>query len=328
MPELTTGEVRELANVLSRLGCVQVSLGGGEPILREDLPEVVSTLQNTGIRTRVLTNGVALSRPVALRLLKAGLREISFSLDSLNAERQENLDGVSGTFTRRLDNLLSLAELLPHRNVLPLLNTVVTPGNLSELPRILDLAERIGFHSSFVPLHLANAGPDEHRFYGSDDSMRFGPENKDHLRSAFRELAEGKKAGRPIINSTSFLERCPDYLLRGKVAWPCRAGTLYLSVSPDGLISPCHAFEGKVGIPFREFEKLFRSRDYLAEVKALATTCEGCFRPCWAEISFLVLEPRSLWEMSRVQLFSGRKRPPVDREAVRRLIDRREETSA
>jgi MoaA/NifB/PqqE/SkfB family radical SAM enzyme len=298
--ELPLAEVRELAGILARLGCLQVSLGGGEPILRDDLPQIVAAFRDAGIRPRVLTNGAAMTREAAQRLLDAGLRDISFSLNSLRAERQERLDNAPGSAARQFANLLAVAELWPRRGAVPILNTVVTPQNLDELPDLLALAERLGFYSSFIPVH--HAADDEHRFYGDAPELRFGPADRARLDAAYRTLIAAKRAGRPIVNSTAFLDRSAAYLVDGRVEWPCRAGALYLSVAPDGMVSACHAFEGVDAVPFREIARL---RPH--------GSCEGCFRPCWAEVSFLALDPRSRWEMVCLQWnarFRGRR---VDR---------------
>ena len=49
--ELDVAQVNELAEVASRMGCVQVSLGGGEPAMREDLPDIVQAFQSRGMNT-------------------------------------------------------------------------------------------------------------------------------------------------------------------------------------------------------------------------------------------------------------------------------------
>lgn len=310
--ELSVKEISDLASLLYRLGTVQVSLGGGEPAMRSDLPQVVSAFIRAGLRTRVLTNGVALTRKTAKSLLDAGLREISFSLDSLKKDEQEYIDNTGDTFSRRIENLLDVADLLPRKNVLPLLNTIVTPKNLNELPDILDLAERIGFFASFIPVHGATEQTGEHRFYGDDQALRFRSEDRPRLDDAYRFLIEAKKSGRPVLNSTAFLKSCPEYLVSGKVSWPCLAGSLYLSISPDGMISPCHAFEGKSGVHFSEFENSFRSETYHQNQRKLIAQCEGCYRPCWAEISYLASDLSSIGEMMSLQLRARKQRPKID----------------
>ena len=319
--ELGLDQIEELAAILAEVGCVQVSLGGGEPALREDLPEIVEILMASGLKTRVLTNGVAMTPSLTDRLLARGLGEVSFSLDSLNRERQERIDGVPGTFDKRLKNLVYLAEKLPRRNSLPILNTVVTPDNVGELSGIADMAADIGFYVSFIPIHLPPADESGHRFFGQAPDWRFGKHSEKDLRDVFAHLVEKKRRGAPIVNSTSFLERSVDYLVNGRASWRCRAGELFHSISPQGKVAPCHAFEGVWEIDFRDLPGLIGSPSFLKDVRQRVENCEGCFRPCWAEISFMMLEARALREMVKVQAkarFGGRK---VDAAALWRRVD-------
>lgn len=316
MPELGLGEIQRLARVVADLGCAQVSLGGGEPAMREDLPDIVAAFQRHHIRVRVLSNGVAMTPHKAQRLLDAGLREFSFSLDSLEPQIQDEMDNRAGTFAQRMENLLALAEMLPARGSLPMLNTVLTHQNFRQALDIADFAEELGFFISFIPIHLASDGG-EHRFYTDAPFLRFRPEDEQRLREIYGELIARKLRGRRIINSTSFLQRSPDYLLSGQASWPCRAGELFLSVSPDGKVSPCHAFEGDWAFDFREFSRIFHSKEYRAQLQQRVPHCEGCLRPCWAEMGFLLLEPRGLLEMIRTQALARRGRPKINKDRIR-----------
>ena len=316
--ELNLAEVGQLAEVASRLGCVQVSLGGGEPAMRDDLPDIVRAFQSRGINTRVLSNGVALTPARARRLMDAGLREVSVSLDSLDPETQDSLDNARGAHKKRLENLLALAEMLPAR-ALPLLNTVVTPRNFLQLPQIVRFAADIGFYASLIPVHLA--GDSDHRFYSDAEELRFDERQQRQLREVYGELLEIKRAGGPIINSSVFLRRSPEYLLSGTAQWPCRAGELFVSVGPNGKVAACHAFEGTHEVDFVDFERAFHAPGYRQEVRRRARTCEGCFRPCWTEISYLVHDPRSLLEMTRIQLKNRFHQRTVDSGVIRTLLD-------
>lgn len=310
LPELDLASVRDLAAMLKELGCVQVSLGGGEPALRPDLPDMVRTFQDAGLRTRVLTNGVALTPRVTRRLLDAGLRDISFSLDSLLPDVQEDLDNGKGTSLRRMHNLLFLAEALPRRGCMPLLNIVVTHRNFRELPALLDLCEELGFFASIIPLHLADRDH-AHRFFSGAEDLRLSAEDQTDLARIYDGLLRRKLRGGRIINSSAFLRGSLRYLTTGEAPWPCRAGVQFLSISPDGLVSPCHAYEGVWGIPFRDFPRHFASEAYRREVAIRTQSCEGCFRPCWAEVGFMVFQTRAALEMARNQVLARKPRPVV-----------------
>jgi cyclic pyranopterin phosphate synthase len=91
---LTFEEIVRLARVFTSLGVRKVRLTGGEPLLRRDLPELVSMLKAVpGIEDLTLTtNGSLLARHAAA-LADAGLDRVSVSLDSLD----------DGTFGRMND---------------------------------------------------------------------------------------------------------------------------------------------------------------------------------------------------------------------------------
>ncbi len=330
MEEMTIGQIRRLAEVLDHLGCIQVSLGGGEPALRSDLPEVAEAFIKRGIKTRVLTNGVAMTPDIADSLLSAGLREISFSLDTLDRKYQEILDGAKGSYQKRIDNLLSLAEKMTALKSMPVLNTMVTPENIEELPTILQLAEKIGFAVSFIPIHLSQEQAKDHRFYSADNRLRFSEDDQAKAAKSYDALIEAKKSGAPIVNSTPFLKGSPEYLINKNASWSCLAGRSYLSVSPDGKVTPCHIFEGddKWAIGFEKFHEAFRSSSYRYELSRLTKSCEGCFRPCWAEISYMVTDPRGMLEMAWLQFTGKKQKQRFDAQEVREWIANQSKSSS
>src|ERR671919_270931 len=85
---LSFEEIARLVRVLARLGVDEVRLTGGEPLVRRDVPVLVEMLAGIkGVRDLSLTtNGVLLDR-LAEPLVKAGLRRINVSLDTLNHVR-------------------------------------------------------------------------------------------------------------------------------------------------------------------------------------------------------------------------------------------------
>src|SRR5699024_2934951 len=82
---LTFEEISILAKIFVRLGVKKVRLTGGEPLLRNDLPDLVGKLMEIdGIEDIGLTtNGVLLSR-YAKELYDAGLRRLNISLDAID----------------------------------------------------------------------------------------------------------------------------------------------------------------------------------------------------------------------------------------------------
>jgi GTP 3',8-cyclase len=85
---LTFEEIDRLAGIFSSLGVHKIRLTGGEPLLRQNLPTLVSLLSRHKTLTdlAVTTNGTLLARS-AWALRRAGLHRVTVSFDTLRPER-------------------------------------------------------------------------------------------------------------------------------------------------------------------------------------------------------------------------------------------------
>jgi cyclic pyranopterin phosphate synthase len=146
---LSFEEIARLVGVLARLGVDEVRLTGGEPLVRRDVPVLVEMLARIeGVRDLSLTtNGVLLDR-LAEPLVKAGLRRINVSLDSLSHVRFAEI-------TRRdaLDAVLrGLEEAERHPELRPIkVNCVAVKGfTETEVPALAALARRKPYVVRFI----------------------------------------------------------------------------------------------------------------------------------------------------------------------------------
>ena len=88
---LTFEEITRVARVMvERFGITSVRLTGGEPTVRARLPLLVGALARLGVDLSLTTNGATLAG-LADDLAAAGLQRINVSLDSLRADRFEQL---------------------------------------------------------------------------------------------------------------------------------------------------------------------------------------------------------------------------------------------
>ena len=135
---LTFEEIARLTRLLAGLGADKVRLTGGEPLLREDLPVLVRLVAGIdGVRDLTLTtNGYHLAEQAAA-LKEAGLRRVTVSLDSLDAEVFAKMNGRGFGPARVLEGIDAAvaAGLSPIK-----VNAVVVRG-LND-GGLVDLAER------------------------------------------------------------------------------------------------------------------------------------------------------------------------------------------
>ena len=146
---LSYEEIARLVRVLSEMGVDEVRLTGGEPLVRRDLPVLVSLLAGIpGVRDLSLTtNGVLLDR-LAGPLVEAGLRRLNVSLDSLSHVRFTEI-------TRRdaLDRVLAgLEEAERYPELRPIkVNCVAIRGfTEEEVPALAELARRKPYVVRFI----------------------------------------------------------------------------------------------------------------------------------------------------------------------------------
>ncbi len=81
--ELTLDEALRLGTDLAELGCEDVTLSGGEALLRPDWEEIAHHLHNLGLKVSLITNGLLIDPRMARRIKAAGITRVALSLDGL-----------------------------------------------------------------------------------------------------------------------------------------------------------------------------------------------------------------------------------------------------
>ena len=155
---LTYEEVERIVRLAVRLGIQKIRLTGGEPLLRRDVEKLVARIAGIpGLCDLALTSNGTFFRQKAAALRDAGLRRISFSLDSLSADNFRKITGRSG-----LEEVLASIDLARELGLHPVkVNAVVIRGlndheleSLAEFARDRDISLRF---IEFMPLDSARA---------------------------------------------------------------------------------------------------------------------------------------------------------------------------
>lgn len=112
-----------------------VAITGGEPLVREDLETAGHELYKRGFPWGMVTNGFALTRPRYEKLLDAGLRSLTISLDGLTANH-DWFRGKSGSFERALKAIELAGQT---EGIIFDVATCANQRNFKELPRVRQL---------------------------------------------------------------------------------------------------------------------------------------------------------------------------------------------
>lgn len=206
---------------------VVVQVSGGEPLMRDDLTDVVRNIKEpSGLPFIILVSNWSLmteERYLALR--EAGVDEFCVSLDFPD-DRMDEFRGFAGLFDH-LKTIVPRLAALGHDDIV--LNNCIHAENVGDVNACADTAKAWGVninYSAYTP-----------RRTGNRDLFLTKPEQLDTLR---RELGRLKTRmdGRWIAVTDTTLDATQRYFETGG-APGCKAGLRWLVVTSDGQLQPC-----------------------------------------------------------------------------------------
>jgi pyrroloquinoline quinone biosynthesis protein E len=232
-PEIETQDWIRVLREARALGAVQLGLSGGEPLARDDLEEIVAEAHALGFYINLITSGVGLSE-IRIRALKtAGLDHIQLSFQ--DSSRQMN-DFLSSTRTFELKS--KVAALIKQYDYPMVLNVVLHRMNIDHVQEILEMAERMG--AEYV--ELANT-----QYYG------WAWHNREQLLPSREQVERAEEVTRRFRERNGRMQIyfvVPDYFERRPKPCMKGLGSIFLTITPDGVALPCHAARMLPGLDF------------------------------------------------------------------------------
>ena len=253
--------------------CV-VQISGGEPLMRDDVVEIVRHIKSPGglPYTILVSNWSLMTEELYRRLHDAGVDQFSVSLDFPD-ERHDEFRLYPGLYAH-LNRLVPRLAALGYDDIV--LNTCITSENLYELPAIADRARAWGVNICFSSYSPRRTGCREY-FLNTPDEL-------DTLRWELARVESRRDATRWIVNSPATLAATRRYFENAGTPG-CKAGLRFLVVTSDGALQPC-------SMQFHRY-RLEDRRRMIAEF----TSRNGCDE-CYVSIrSYLDKSfPQLLWE--------------------------------
>ncbi len=131
---IATAQARAMIDDLAAYGAPVMLFSGGEPALRQDMPELAKYATEKGMRAVISTNGTLIDRAMARRLREAGLSYVGVSLDG-GEETHDRFRGVKGAFRRALEGL----DYCREEGIKVGLRFTISKRNAAEIPRIFGI---------------------------------------------------------------------------------------------------------------------------------------------------------------------------------------------
>ncbi len=268
--ELPGAEMRGLLDkVLDETGAGHVTLTGGEPLLRPDLPDLVDHLHDRGTEVNLITNGTLLDEAAIERLGPHKISVFELPLLSCEAPIHDRLSGKEGAYDAVT---LAIADLkLAGQTVVCVF--VATALNLHTWAETVELAFALGVDG--LMFNRFNPGGEGFR------NLALLQPSPAALREALDVAQERSLAYELSISCSIAMPPCLfDY-----DRWPsltfgfCAAGKAdaYYTIDPAGNLRPCnHSMVVLGNLRERGFWELADSAAMRGFVAARPDFCEGC----------------------------------------------------
>jgi hypothetical protein len=309
--EVPLAGVRTIAENLERIGVSIVLLTGGEPFVRKDLPEIVGEFSRRNIHVRIQTNGLA--REDAMQAcIDAGANDISISLDSIDPQVQDEINGRFGGSWNKAVSAFAMVNRIFPPDSFAAMGCVLAPRNVLHIPDLVRFATAIGWYVSIVPAHTTTQRCPQN-FRSFDDVCRFEPQQFPQVRQIIDEIRRMRDDGYLVYDSDEYLEDMYRLVRGERVRWRdrnegvCDSPNLYFAILPNGRMAVCcdHRLEPAVSTMDPGFPERFFSDGLREEVHEVTAACRGCLYGSFPEIT---ITNRFFWPMfKRTLFFNGPK---------------------
>jgi MoaA/NifB/PqqE/SkfB family radical SAM enzyme len=238
--ELSTEDVKKGLDVLRELGVVEVVLSGGNPLLRNDIDEIIEYASRNFVTT-VYDNGSMASQKIeALR----NADFVAISLDSLEPTKNDYIKGVKGAWSKAMRSVQKLRA----EGVSVAVTPTISQLNLYEIADFTEFFLKRGipiwyclysYDSSEDPSQLFKIGKKNDEFSISD-------------KKAMVELCDRlmimKKKYKNILMTTSILKAIQRLYSERRRTWKCRALRNFFMIDHLGRVAGCHLHNPVVSI--------------------------------------------------------------------------------
>jgi MoaA/NifB/PqqE/SkfB family radical SAM enzyme len=299
--ELSTEKVKKGLDILSSLGVLETVFSGGNPLLREDIGEILDYASKSFVTTVYDNGSIAAKKVDALK----NVDFVAISLDSLDPQKNDYLKGVPGAWEKAMNSINTLKKEGIHVGVSPTISQV----NLNEI---------VDFTKYFVERKV----PVWYCFYWYDYPFKDGMfvigkrneeyeiRDRDALVKVFDELLRIQEENEYVYITRKTLKALRELALTGNRTWQCKALDSFLIIDHLGRVAGCHSRE-PVGTIF-ELPEIWKSREF-DKLRKEYSQCTKCSYLCYifysvhAGLSGTIDILKDQWKNAKLLLREGKQ---------------------
>ncbi|OGQ95924.1 MAG: hypothetical protein A2284_08790 [Deltaproteobacteria bacterium RIFOXYA12_FULL_61_11] len=265
---------RAVDELASWSGAAKIVFSGGEPLMVDDLPDLIRHCSALGFSTVLPSNGWLLDAAMIDRLAEAGLSTLLLSLEARDP-LHDRLRGREGVWQRVEAALQRLREVSPPYTVN--LQTIILAQNLEHVCGLVQwvLEDPLLSSINFQAVAPTFGEPEER---GWHQRSELWPRDLGQLDEILQRLAALRREGAPIVNEPyhfAFYQRYfrdPDQF----TAHRCDLGRILLMVDDQGEVSSCFRL-GSIGnvreAPLRDLWHGPRASELRRAIRSCAVSC-------------------------------------------------------
>lgn len=271
--ELTAQEWYSFIDSVSRMYAIVITITGGEPLLREDIFDIIKYIRKKGIACHLCSNGIMLDEVYINKLKETGINSISVSLDSYCAEIHNELRGVD-CFETVIKGIKLLRQIAPEIKVG--INYVINKKNFHNMDQMISFAENLGVNQiKFDPIHTNLVH--RKKTFSSFEGLLFNKDDLSELQFEIKKLINATLRTKLLTNSYTFMKGISN-LYNGRYrGLPCYAGYVSCAIDALGRVSPCEEIDGNEALRVKSFEEIWNS----AHFQRMRQKVNSCTSYCW-----------------------------------------------
>lgn len=266
-PELTTQEWFRVLDKLWELGIPHIVFTGGEPTLRDDLPELIRHAEQNGQITGLNTNGRKLKDPAYLQtLIDAGLDHIQITLESHQPEIHDQMVRAAGAWQDTIAGVRNAVAA----NLYVMTNTTMLKLNSPFMADTLEFLGQTG---------LKTIGLNALIYSGRGATVGTGLSESELEPLLAQAKRSTEKFGQRLIwyTPTQYCNFDPVQMDLGVKG--CTAALYNMCIEPDGSVIPCQSYYHSLGkflqLPWKAIWEHPLSLS-LRDRKDLPDKCQSC----------------------------------------------------
>lgn len=219
--DLALDVIRKTISDLQDMGVAIVGLTGGEPLLRNDLEEIISYIDDRSVSI-VYTTGNTLTYERAKKLKEAGLFGLGISLDHYDKTIYDKERGHEGAF----DTALRAISISKKAKIYTMIQLVATKESLAngDIWKMVEFARKLGIHE----IRILEVMPTGRLLkMSSQDILNF----KERQKLIDIQKRANRRIGYPKVTTFAYTESFERF--------GCGAGTQHSYIDSHGNLCPC-----------------------------------------------------------------------------------------